>query len=241
MKNCAFVPAAALLLAAAACVCPLRAQGPNAAPAGLNDRGTFEIFIAGKSIGTETFEIRVRGDQVVAQGNVHLQMEQNGKSTEVRTSSNLLLDAHLDPLTYTWNQKGPRSSQLSIDFRTRPARVRYKTVSGQDDRRDFQLEKDVVVLDDNALHQYQLAAARYDWAKGGKQTFHAFIPQEALPGVITLDSLGSEPVTVDGQKLTLRHLLLSTELAQINLWVDDQDHLQMVSAPSAQFQAVRKK
>jgi hypothetical protein len=168
-------------------------------------------------------------------------MQQNGKRIEVRTSSSLLLDPHLDPLSYTWNQKGTQSSQLSIDFRTQPAHVRYKTVTGQDDRRDFHLDKDVVVLDDNALHQYQLAAARYDAAKGGTQTFRAFIPQEGLPGAITLNSLGSEPVLVEGKKLTLRHFLLTTELAQINLWVDDRGHLQMVSAPDSQFQAMRKK
>ena len=145
------------------------------------------------------------------------------------------------PLSYTWNQKGTQSSQLSIDFRAQPVRARYKTVNGQDDRRDFKLDKDVVVLDDNAIHHYQLALARYDQAKGGTQTFRAFIPQEALPGVITLNSVGPEPVTVDGDKRTLRRFLLTTELAQISLWVDDQGHLQMVSAPDAQYQAMRKK
>ena len=152
-----------------------------------------------------------------------------------------LLDPQFDPLSYTWNQKGAQSSQLSIDFRAQPVHARYKTVNGQDDRRDFKLDKDVVVLDDNVIHHYQLAVARYDQAKGGTQTFRAFIPQEALPGVITLNSVGPEPVTVDGDKRTLRRFLLTTELAQISLWVDDQGHLQMVSAPDAQYQAMRKK
>jgi hypothetical protein len=220
---------------------PLLGQTPSAAPPDLNDHGTFEIFTAGKSIGTETFEIRVRSDQIEAQGNVHIQVEQNGKRLEVRTTSNLLLNSNFDPLAYTWIQKGPQSSQLSIDFRAKTAHARYKTVNGQDDRREFKLDKDVIVLDDNAVHQYQLAIARYDRAKGGTQTFRAFIPQEALPGVITLNSVGADPVTVDGDKRTLRHFLLATELAQINLWVDDQGHLQLVSAPDAQYQAMRKK
>ncbi|MGD1104464.1 MAG: hypothetical protein ABSA59_20655 [Terriglobia bacterium] len=216
-------------------------QAPSAAPPDLNDRGTFEIFAAGKSIGTETFEIRVRADQIEAQGTLHLQAEQDGKKIEVRTSSNLLLDPHFDPLSYTWNQKGAQSSQLNIDFRTQPVQALYKTVSGQDDRRDFKLDQDVIVLDDNVIHHYQLAVARYDQAKGGTQAFRAFIPQEAAPGVITLKSVGPEPVTVDGDKRTLRHFLLTTELAQISLWVDDQGHLQLVSAPDAQYQAMRKK
>ena len=218
----------------------LAGQAPNAPPH-LNDRGTFEIFAAGKNIGTEAFEIRVRGDQIEAQGNAHLQIDQNGKTIEVRTSSNLVLDTHLDPLSYTWNQKGTQSSQLSVDFRTQPAHVRYKTVKGQDDQRDFHLDKDIVVLDDNVLHHYQLAVARYDAAAAGKQTLRAFVPQEAMPGTITLNSLGPDPVVVEGKDLTLRHFLLSTDAAQINLWVDDQGHLQMVSAPDSQFQAMRKK
>jgi len=229
------------LLAGIPAAGPLVGQAPGTAPPDLNDHGTFEIFSAGRSLGTETFAIRVRSGQIEAHGDVHLQVEQNGKSIEVRTSSNLLLDAHLDPLSYTWNQKGAQSSQLSIDFRSQPARGRSKTVNGQEDRRDFNLAKDVIVLDDNVIHHYQLAVARYDQAKGGKQAFRAFIPQEALPGVITLNFVGPEPVTVDGDKRTLRRFLLSTELAQISLWVDDQGQLQMVSAPDAQYQAMRKK
>jgi hypothetical protein len=219
----------------------LLGQAPIAVPVDLNDRGTFEIFSAGQSIGTETFMIRTRADRIEAQGDGHLQVERNGKRIKVRTSSTLLLDSQLDPLSYTWNQKGTQSSQLSIDFRAKPAHVRYKQVNGQDDRRDFNLDKDVVVLDDNEVHHYQLAVARYDQAKGGTQALRAFIPQEALPGVITLKAVGPESVTVGGDKRTLHRFLLTTELAQISLWVDDQGHLQMVSAPDAQFQAMRKR
>ena len=133
---------------------------------------------------------------------------ETARKIEVRTSSTLVLDPQLDPLSYSWSQKGTQSSQLSIDFRTQPAPYATKQVNGQDDRRDFKLDKDVVVLDDNVVHHYQLAVARYDQAKGGTQAFRAFIPQDALPGVITLNSVGPEAVTVDGDKRTLRHFLL---------------------------------
>ncbi|MGA3326011.1 MAG: hypothetical protein ABSF45_16180 [Terriglobia bacterium] len=233
--------AVVLILAGFPAAVPLAGQAPSAAPPDLNDHGTFEISVGGKSMGTETFEIRVRAGQIEAQGDVHLQVEQNGKKLEIRTSSNLLLNPGFDPLSYTWSQKGAQSSQLSVDFRTQPIHARFKTVGGQDDRRDFKLDKDVIVLDDNVIHHYQLAVARYDQAKGGTQAFRAFIPQEAMPGLITLNCLGSEPITVNGGNRTLRRFLLTAQLAQISLWVDDQGHLQLVSAPDAQFQAMRKK
>jgi hypothetical protein len=213
----------------------------SSAPTALNDQGTFQISVAGKDIGAETFEIHARNDQVEAQDSVQIKVEQDGKQVDVQTASKLLLGAHLEPLTYTWSQKGAQSSQLRIDFHTKPAQARYKTVSGQDDRREFKLDNDVLVLDDNAIAHYQLAVARYDRTKGGIQTFAAFIPQEALPGAVTLNALGPEAVNLGGASRTLQHFLLATELAQINLWVDDQGRLQLVSEPSAQFQASRIK
>jgi hypothetical protein len=220
---------------------PLRGQTSRVAAPDLSDQGTFEIFSAGKSIGSETFQIRSRSDRIEASGEGHLKVEQDGKKFEVQTTSNLVLDAALDPLTYSWSQKGTQSSQLSIDFRSKLAHARYKQVNGQDDRRDFRLDKDVIVLDDNVVHHYELALARYDEAKRGIQVFRGFIPQEALPGVITLNFVGREPVNVNGEKVTLRHFLLTAELAQINLWADDRGHLQLVSSMDTQFQAVRKK
>jgi hypothetical protein len=233
----------AALLAAAplAGLLPPQATAPLAVlPASLADRGTFEISAGGRQVGTESFEIKVHGNQIEAQGEAHLEIEKDGKKIEVRTTSNLLLDSKFDPLSYTWSQKGTQSSQLSIDFRVDPVQVRYKTVGGQQDRRDFKLEKDVAILDDNVIHHYQLVLARYDATTGGTQAFRAFIPQDAAPGVVTLKALGSEPVTVDGRSRRLQHFALTAEQAQISLWADDQGHLQLVTAPDAQFQAMRR-
>jgi hypothetical protein len=219
----------------------LSAQNPPSATAGLNDRGTFEISSGGVSLGTESFEIRSTSAQIEAQSEVHLSVEQNGKKLEVRTNSTLRLDSHFNPLTYTWSQKGAQSSQLSMDFHNQPVSARYKTVDGHDDRRDFKLDPDVLILDDNTNHHYQLAVARYDFAKGGTQEFRAFIPQEAAPGILTMKLVGPEPVTLNGQNVTLRHFLLTAQLAQVDLWVDDQGHLQIISAAQGQYQATRKK
>jgi len=205
-----------------------------------SDHGTFELFSEGKSIGTEKFEIRVHSGQVQAHAEIHLRIDQGGKTVDARTTPELVMDSQLHPLSYTWDQKGLQSSHLTIDFSSTPVHARYKTVNGEDDVRDFKLPKDVVVLDDNVLHHYQLLLDRADLAKAEKQVFQAFVPQEALPGVVTIESAGAGPVTVGGASMNLQHFVLTTELAHINLWVDGQHHLQFVSAPEARFEGVRK-
>ncbi len=231
---------AVILLVSALMACPLRAQTASVLP-NLADRGTFEISTGGKPVGTETFEIKVHSNQIEAQAELEMEMDQNGKKVEARTTSNLVLDSKLDPVSYTWSQKGTHSSQLSVDFRSSPAQVRYKTASGQQDRRDFKLDKDVVILDDNVIDHYQLALARYDQSAGGTQGFRAFIPQEAAPGMVALKFLGPEPININGETRTLRHFVLTAEQAQVSLWADDQGHLQLVAVPDSQFQAIRKK
>jgi hypothetical protein len=205
-----------------------------------SDSGVFELSLAGKPIGTESFEIRSSAQEVEARAEIHLRVKQDGKTIDVKTYPDLVLDTQLQPLTYTWKQKGTQSSQLEVDFRVSPAQTRYKTVNGQEDLRTFALPKDVVVVDDNVVHHYQLVVGRYRLTGGGERTFKAFIPQEALPGDLSVQEVGTEPAPANGAMRDLRHLVVTSELAHVSLWVDEQQHLQQVSIPQAQFEARRK-
>jgi hypothetical protein len=207
----------------------------------LADRGVFEIILAGKTIGTESFEIRSSAQVVEARAEIHLRVEQGGKVADVKSYPDLVLDPQLQPLTYTWKQKGSQSSQLEVDFRLSPAQARYRTVNGHEDQRTFSLPKDVVVVDDNVVHHYQLLVGRYRLTGSGKQTFRALIPQEAIPGDLSIQDLGIESTSFHGVPLALDHLVVTSELAHVNLWVDEQQHVLRVTITEALFEAVRKK
>jgi hypothetical protein len=206
-----------------------------------NDHGLFVLSVAGQPVGTETFDIRFTAKRVEAEAKIDLRVEREGKVLSFKTSPKLVLDSALQPLTYTWNQKGSESSQLEVDFRSSPAKTRYRTVAGEDDRRDFELPKDILVLDDNVIHHYQLVVCRYYRTSGGKQTFQVFIPQEAMPGRLEVEETGQENVEIAGRSERLRHLLVSAELARIDLWVDKDQRLQRISIPAAQLEAERKR
>ena len=207
----------------------------------VDDEGVFVISLAGRPVGTERFKIHSSLGKVEAQGEIRLHIEQNGKTVGVQSFPDLVLDPQLRPVTYTWNQKGPQSSRLEVDFSGKLARVRYKTISGNEDNRDFELPPDVVVLDDNVVHHYQLIIARYQAMGGGKQTFRVFVPQEALPSLLTVEDMGNAATAIDGVTANLRHLVITTDVTHIDLCVDDQQHIERVSVPEAQLEAIRKR
>jgi hypothetical protein len=215
--------------------------GPSSISPNLNDHGTFEISIAGQKVGTEKFEILSARDGFTASAELELRVEEDGKTLVFHTFPELVLDSRLRPLAYRWDQKGSSRSGLSIDFSTSPARVRYRTVNGKTDNREFVLPKNVVVLDDNVLDQYELLVWLYDRTSRGAQTFRAFTPQEALPGQVNVVESGPGRGSVRGVEASLRRLTVTTDLAYIDLWVDGRERLQRVSIPAAQFGAVRQR
>jgi len=219
------------------------ARQTPASPLPLNvaDEGIFDISLAGQAVGTEKFKIRSVDGKIEAQAEVLFHLQKNGKTIVLQCLSNLNLDPQLHPISYTWVQKQPKSSRLTANFGSQRTEVHYKTVTGKEDAREFQLPPDVVVLDDNLVHHYQIIAARYQAMGAGKQTLHAFVPQEALPGLLTLVDLGSSPATLHGKTTDLRHLFITTDLAQVDLWVDNQQHIQRISVPATNFEAIRRK
>ena len=215
---------------------------PPSPPAmNLNDRGVFQLSLAGRQIGSEKFEIQSAGDQVTAKAEIQFQTEREGKPILVKTSSTLVLNSQLAPLTYSWSQTGAQASSLEADFRSQPAKLRYHTITGEGDERDFLLLPDIVLIDNNVFHHFELLAARYQLTSGGKQVFKAFVPQDALPGELSVEGKGQEAVKIRGRSENLLHLLVTTELAQIDLWLDDQQYLQRVLIAAVQLEAVREK
>ena len=214
-----------------------------AAPApNIDDRGTFVISVNGRNIGTEKFAVSSSPGRIDAQADIQLRSAQDGRSVSLRSTPQLVLNSQFEPQTYAVNQKGGQEFHLEVNFLASPAVSRLR-LAGQktDDERDFALPKDVVVLDDNVVHHYQILVDRFALKPEKKQTFNAYIPQEAVPGALTVEEIGNEEVDLSGHKVTLRHLVLTTELAQIDLWVDSQQHLQRLYNSSQRIEAVRKK
>ncbi len=230
-----------LLLPAAAAGAAHPRHASNFSSGKILDQGVFMLSLGGHTVGTENFEIRSFADKVEARAQIQLHLEQNGKSYDVQDSPDLTLDTKLNPLTYSWTQKGSPAYHLSIDFRSSPAHIVGKPEHGPEDQREVALAQDIIVLDDNVIHHFQFVVDRYARTSGGKQTFKAFVPQEALPGELTVEDAGKDTASREDAAANLRHLVVTSELARIDLWVDSHNHLQRVAIPDKQFEAIRAK
>jgi len=214
---------------------------PNTS-ASADDQGTFATFFAGHPLGTEKFNIRSSAGEIAAEAEIEMKVQQGGQTVHLKSRPRLVLTSQFEPQTYAVNQEGSQPFHLEVDFRASPAVSRLRLASSkQDDHRDFVLNKDVLILDDNVVHHYQLLVDRFALKPEKKQTFNAYIPQEAVPGVLEVEEVGPEDVEFAGRHETLRHLVVTTDLARIDLWVDGQQHLQRVHNLASQIEAVRTK
>ena len=213
---------------------------PPATPNDIPDQGTFILNRAGKQYGSEKFSIQSAAGKVQAEGETQLREEGGAHAPEITTYSKLILDSNLHPQLYTWSTKGSKRYNLFVDFTGPLAKSQLHQPEGKDDIREFQLTKDVVVLDNNVIHHYQLLVDRYNRTPGGKQTFKAFIPQAAVPGELTVQDAGFENVELTGSAQSLRHLVVTTDNAEIDLWVDTQGRLQRLYWSAPQLEALRQ-
>lgn len=236
MKRILRKPLTALILAA---VTPLTAYAQSP-PSTLDDQGTLIISQAGRPMGTEEFTIRSSSNQIQAQGEVTLHYQDSGRAVNIHTFPTLVLSSELEPVSYVWDEKNPEISHLEVDFRSSPARSVLKKSDGKQDVREFQLRPDVVILDNNIFHHYELLVRRYLRTPGGIQAFSGFIPQEALPGGLTVADAGTAETNISGKK-NLRHLVVTTDTLRVDLWVDDLGRLERLLSPSAELEVVRKK
>jgi len=227
-----------LMVASEGGILTARAPSPADNP---KDRGQFIFRLGGQQIGTETFEIATKGDKVEATAKIELRVHQDEKPVELKSFPRLVMTPDLEPLNYEWSLKGAQSSHLEVNFQSPRATAKYRTVGGQEDVREFELSKNLVILDNNVIHHYQIIILRYRHAGGGKQTFRAFIPQEALPGSLTIEDAGPERVDVGGREQLLEHLVVTTDNARVELWADDQNRLQKIAIPAGQLEVYRKK
>jgi hypothetical protein len=205
-----------------------------------NEGGTFRIYFSGAEIGQEKFQITESGSSVRASAETRLTIERDKEKVSFLIRPVLEFSRFFEPVSYEIGQEsGPNKTKARITFKGPKSDAIYE--SGKEtDARQIDLQKDVLVLDDNVFHQYIILAKRYDFAKGGIQEFSAFVPQQFIAGGVSVSDKGMEAVQVLSQNVKLQHLLVDTGELQISLWLDDRHNLRKLAVPKSGVEVVRE-
>ena len=207
------------------------AAPPAAKPAGTPavfsaDKGKFRVTIGGQQVGSEEFELSASGDAWVERSSTTA----HAQGGDIKASGQLRLAADGSPLRYDWSAEAQRKATGYVDFSGPTAKCSADFGGKSPLRKDFTFTSQrVAVLDNNLYYQYAVLARLYDWQAGGKQTFPVVIPQDMVPGSISVESLGARQ-SGSGKYEALR---ASTPDIEILLYLDNAHRLMRLEVPSS--------
>jgi hypothetical protein len=200
----------------------------------VTEKGKFNILIDGKSIGHEEYEISSNGGGWIAKGTTHLTPEGAPAAT---VTGDLTLQPDGVPISYEWSSQADKTNGAHILFANGVAKMTIQLQGARPFEQDLTFSSPlVVVLDDNLYYQYAVLARVYDWNRRGTQTFSVLIPQELLPGTITVDWAGA--VTTEGK--SYEGLKVVTSDLEVILYLDSNHRLMRLEVPSSKAAVVRE-
>jgi len=193
------------------------------------ERGVFHITLNGKEIGTERFEIAPTNQGVRATAELQITQPEVGRVVETAT---LVLAGGNEPTHYERIQKAPKGGSVTMTYADEIAAVHYVTPEGQIQDVEFKVPKNVLILDTNFFHHYTFLVRHYDFLKSGRQHMTVLVPQEGLPGVVTVEYVGPDQ--------SLRKLVAHTDQLDIELWADDAGRVMKLRVPAANVEITRE-
>lgn len=200
----------------------------------VSDKGKFKILVNDNPVGHEEFEITQNGGIWTGKGTTHISPE--GSPAAV-VNGTLTLEPNGDPISYEWTSQADKTNSAHIAFANSIAKMTVQLQGSRPFDQELTFTSPlVVILDDNLYYQYAILARVYDWSRRGTQTFPVLIPQELLPGTITVDWAGA--VTADGK--TYEGLKVVTSDLQVILYLDNNHRLMRLEVPSSKAAVVRE-
>jgi len=209
-------------------VIPASAANPAGAPSVFAaDKGKLRITINGQQIGTEDFEISPAGDSWIERSSMTAHAP---GGADIKATGQLRLSADGAPLHYDWSAEAQKKATGAVDFVGGTAKCVADLGGPAPLRKDFTFPSPrVAVLDNNLYYQFGILARQYDWKAGGKQTFPVLIPQDMVPGSITVELLGPQQAG-NGKYEALR---VSSPDLEILVYVDASHRLMRLEVPSS--------
>lgn len=201
------------------------------------DEGSFRFFLAGREIGTETFNIRQSGTGddavIIAQGSVVV--DTAGAPQEVRAVLRVE-GPSLRPAAYDVTVRGPDGQR--IVGRVVGGRFSALIVSPTGEQmREYLASEGAVLVDAGVVHHHYFLARR---AAAGATRVPIIIPRLNRQVAGTVEDAGQASVRIGSRSIPARRLVVTLAGApDVHLWVDDRGRVLRMEVPERRYEAVR--
>jgi hypothetical protein len=217
-------------------------------PAGqVVDSGSFGVFVSGKRVATEKFQVEKRED-----GNVsNSELTVDDGNQKYSQTSQLQLATNGDLQRYSWKEQSPGKGETTVEPKD-TFLMEYVSPKPEEKTQEvpFFTPRSTAILDDNFFIHRELLVWRYMGAgcqlglgqtncRPPKMTFGVIVPRQAVFITVSLEYLGREKVTVGGAERELSRFNLSGESISWALWLDDQHKLVRILIPADNTEVVR--
>ncbi len=218
--------AAALLLAA---LVPAAAAEKKSVKTGqIVDEGSFGVYINGRRVATEKFEIQQKNDMSVA--TTELVTDDAKKPAQ---TTELELAPNGDLLRYTWKETSSKAQTVVEPSNEFLIERITPTPESKPEESPFLMPHSTAILDDYSFMQRQILAWRY-LASGcspnpqgkvecnlAKSQYGVIIPQQRVSALVSLEFAGREKVLIRGTERELTRINLEADSANWSMWLDD--------------------
>ncbi len=202
------------------------------------DEGTFDVTVAGRPVGTETFSIVRTGDgadaQTLARAQVRIDMEDGS-----RQLAPLLRTEGLAHILSRYQLKTAGIDEREVYVERSGARRLHATVVTSEGQREqeFRFQPDAVVLEDGVTHHFHFLAARI---ASGSRTVPVLIPAGRDQLTAEISEGTREGVEIAGTSVSAMRYQVRYGTATRLVWLDDQQRVLRVEDPDSRRVAVRR-
>ena len=196
------------------------------------DSGSFGVYLNGKRVGTETFNITetLNSDRRPEYSTASSEIKfDDGKFKAIQTAE-IQVSANGELRSYNWHATSPQKEDASVELKDQL--LVEHLVPADQKKMDVPhlLPSSTVILDDNFFSQREVLLWRYlsgcprqdNGLLCGTTRFVILIPQQHASGNATLELMGQEKVTVKGAERILNKIKLETSGPQSLTWLNDQ-------------------
>jgi hypothetical protein len=215
----------------------------NQAAAASNYSESYVILIKGNMAGNEIVSEKTDSNGDLVSSSDHEMLVAVGLETkQMKFSTRMVLAKNTGiPVTYSyWYTSGNTGDSYDVTIKNGQI-TRVLNRGGRTNEVTVPLEPGMVFVDFNVYHQYDYLVRRYDFKKGGRQTFADFIPVIGNDIPVALTYLGEERLDLKPNPLQIRNFRIEF----VGIWggtlsVNKEGRLVRLVIPTQDLEVLRR-